>query len=60
MTLVSLARLMRRGGASSALNVDGGGSSTMVVQGEIVNRPSLGYPRAVPSVFLVLRAASAP
>ncbi|HSD49245.1 MAG TPA: phosphodiester glycosidase family protein [Actinomycetota bacterium] len=60
MPLVSLARLMRRIGASSALNVDGGGSSTMVIEGEVVNRPSLGHERAVPSAFLVLPAASAP
>lgn len=58
MTLVSLARLMRRVGASSALNMDGGGSSTMVVGGEVVNRPSLGFERSVPSVFLVLPAAT--
>ncbi|HEU4354452.1 MAG TPA: phosphodiester glycosidase family protein [Actinomycetota bacterium] len=56
MPLVAFARLMRRVGASSALNMDGGGSSTMVVEGEVLNRPSLGYPRAVPSVFLVLSA----
>lgn len=56
MPLVAFARLMRRVGASSALNMDGGGSSTMVVEGAVLNRPSLGYPRAVPSVFLVLPA----
>jgi exopolysaccharide biosynthesis protein len=58
--LVAFARLMRRVGASSALNLDGGGSSTMVVEGEVVNRPSLGYPRAVPSMFLVLGATDGP
>lgn len=59
MPLVAFARLMRRAGASSALNMDGGGSSTMVVEGEVVNRPSLGYERAVPSAFLVLPASMA-
>jgi len=40
MTLPEAARLMRRLGASDALNLDGLGSSTMVVRGEVVNRPS--------------------
>jgi exopolysaccharide biosynthesis protein len=40
MTLAELAALMRRLGATDALNLDGGGSTTMVVQGRIVNRPS--------------------
>lgn len=56
--LVPFARLLRRVGASSAINMDGGGSSTMVVEGEVVNRPSLDHERAVPSVFLVLPPAS--
>lgn len=57
MTLPAFARLMHRAGASSALNLDGGGSSTMVVEGEVVNRPSLGVDRSVPAAFLVLRGA---
>jgi hypothetical protein len=40
MTLPEAARLMRRLGASDALNLDGSGSSTMVIRGEVVNRPS--------------------
>jgi hypothetical protein len=40
MTLPEAARLMRRLGASDALNLDGGGYSTMVIRGEVVNRPS--------------------
>src|SRR5919109_521873 len=40
MDLVQLANLMRRLGAVSALNLDGGGSSTMVVRGKVKNRPS--------------------
>jgi hypothetical protein len=40
MTLTEAARLMRSLGATDALNLDGGGSSTMVVRGEVVNRPS--------------------
>ncbi len=40
--LAELARLMREAGARDALNLDGGGSSTLVVQGRLVNRPTGG------------------
>ena len=40
MTLSEAARLMRSLGARDALNLDGGGSTTMTVRGEVVNRPS--------------------
>jgi exopolysaccharide biosynthesis protein len=40
MTLREAALLMRSLGARDALNLDGGGSTTMVVRGEVVNRPS--------------------
>jgi hypothetical protein len=40
MTLHEAAGLMQSLGARDALNLDGGGSSTMTVLGEVVNRPS--------------------
>jgi len=40
MTLPEAARLMRSLGARDAVNLDGGGSTTMTVRGEVVNRPS--------------------
>ena len=40
MTLVELQRLARRIGLTDALNLDGGGSTTMVIAGSIVNQPS--------------------
>ncbi len=40
MTLREAARLMRSLGARDALNLDGGGSSSMTVRGQVVNRPS--------------------
>jgi exopolysaccharide biosynthesis protein len=40
MTLPELADLFLALGATEALNLDGGGSSVMVVQGRRVNRPS--------------------
>lgn len=53
LRLLDFARLFRRLGAWRALNLDGGGSSTMVVRGKVVNRPAEGL-RAVPSAFLIL------
>jgi hypothetical protein len=40
MTFGEMQRLCDRLGLVSALNLDGGGSTTMVVKGQIVNRPS--------------------
>lgn len=40
MTLVELARELVALGATDALNLDGGGSTTLVVAGAVVNRPS--------------------
>lgn len=40
MTLAELTAFARRLGLVDALNLDGGGSTTMVVRGKIVNRPS--------------------
>ncbi len=40
MTLVELAACMRSVGAWQAMNFDGGGSTTMVINGAVVNAPS--------------------
>jgi hypothetical protein len=40
MSLAELAWLFRRIGAAHAVNLDGGGSTAIVVHGELVNRPS--------------------
>jgi hypothetical protein len=40
VTLPEAARVMRALGARDALNLDGGGSTTMTVRGEVVNLPS--------------------
>jgi len=56
MTLVELAALMRRVGAWQAMNFDGGGSSTMIVQGALVNAPSdTTGERAVGNALLVVK-----
>ncbi|MFN2524686.1 MAG: phosphodiester glycosidase family protein [Actinomycetota bacterium] len=54
MTLQEFAELFASLGADWALNLDGGGSTAMVVNGTLVNRPSSGYERAVSSALLVL------
>ena len=55
MTTRQFAKLFRRLGARWALNLDGGGSTTMFVKGDVVNRPSdSGGERAVSSALLVL------
>lgn len=53
-TLVELARLMRKLGAEAALNLDGGGSSTMVAANRsgvvgVRNSPSDGQERSIPN-----------
>jgi Phosphodiester glycosidase len=56
MTLVELAATMRRLGAWHALNFDGGGSTTMVVRGSVVNVPSDSTgERTVGSALVVVR-----
>ena len=55
MTFTELQGLARRLGQRSALNLDGGGSTTMVVRGAIVNHPSdQTGPRTVSDAILVL------
>ncbi len=57
VSLPKFAAIFRKLGGISALNLDGGGSSTMVVKGEVVNRPSLGHQRLVSTALLVLPGA---
>lgn len=40
MTISELTKLMLELGCASAINLDGGGSTTMVVRGKVVNHPS--------------------
>lgn len=56
MTLYEMAAFMKELGAVNAMNLDGGGSSEMVVNGDIVNSPSDGHERLVGSAFVVLKA----
>ncbi len=47
LTLMELATYFLRLGARDAVNFDGGGSSVMVINGEVVNKPSDGRERPV-------------
>ena len=40
LTLIELANLMKEFGCVNAMNLDGGGSTVMYVQGQVVNRPT--------------------
>ena len=40
MTLGELARMMKSFGCINAMNLDGGGSTVMYVQGKVVNSPA--------------------
>lgn len=58
-TMVELARTLRALGAEDALNLDGGGSSTLVGRGQsgtrkVLNEPSDGAQRRVPDALQVL------
>jgi hypothetical protein len=57
MTPGEFADLFKHLGAKSALNMDGGGSSTMYLRGTVRNVPSDGPERPVATSLLVLRGA---
>jgi len=57
MSLFELAEYMREWGIYQAVNLDGGGSTTMVVRGRVVNRPSDGSERPVANALLVVSSA---
>lgn len=52
-TLTELAQIMTDLGAQTAYNLDGGGSSTMFFDGEVVNRPSNGGERGTSDILYI-------
>jgi exopolysaccharide biosynthesis protein len=46
---------MQKLGAVDAMNLDGGGSTSMALNGRVVNRPSDGRERGVANALLVMR-----
>jgi hypothetical protein len=55
MTLPELAAYLVRQGCQEAMNLDGGGSAEMWIQGEIVNRPCFGNERRIGNGVVLLR-----
>lgn len=55
MTLPELAAYMKREGCEEAITLDGGGSSEMWVEGQIVNRPCFGRERETGNGLAVLK-----
>ncbi len=54
-TMLELAQIMKALGCVNALNLDGGGSTAMVAAGTLLNKPSDGSERAVPSVVAFVK-----
>lgn len=53
VTMTELASIMQDLGAETAYNLDGGGSSTMVFGGEVINQPSNGGERGTSDILYV-------
>lgn len=58
MDLDELAQLMIDLGATTAYNLDGGGSSTMYFAGEVINSPSNGGERATSDILYIAGSGS--
>jgi exopolysaccharide biosynthesis protein len=56
MSIPELADLMKQLGCDQALNLDGGGSSTLWLDGEIMNSPSDGRPRRIANGLVVVES----
>jgi hypothetical protein len=57
MSLEERGKLMIDLGCREAVNMDGGGSTTMVVRGAVMNRPSDGIDRSVSNGWAVVSSA---
>ena len=53
LTLTEFAQLLVKFGVQNAINLDGGGSSALYVDGDVVNSPSDGTERAVGSALIL-------
>jgi uncharacterized protein YigE (DUF2233 family) len=54
LSLWELTNLMAKLGAKSAMNLDGGSSTTLVVDGQVVTKCSAGFPRLVNNALIVV------
>lgn len=55
MSLPELARYMRELGCEDAMNLDGGGSTELWMEGKILNRPCYGHERETATSLIVIR-----
>ena len=53
LTLTEFAQLLVKFGVQNAINLDGGGSSALYTDGDVVNSPSDGQERAVGSALIL-------
>ncbi len=53
LTLKELGRELLKLGVKDAVNLDGGASSEMIIEGKIVNSPSAGRERKLPAGFII-------
>jgi exopolysaccharide biosynthesis protein len=60
VTLDELASLMLKLGCTDAMNLDGGGSTTLVLAGQVLNRPSDGGLRGVANALLLFAPQAEP
>lgn len=58
LSLLELAQFMQELGAVNAMNLDGGGSSEMVLNGQVLNKPSDGRERRVGDALAVIKLAN--
>jgi len=55
MTLDELSNYLLKMGCTDALNLDGGGSSTIWLKGKVMNSPCFGYLRNTATTFVLVR-----
>src|SRR5206468_3810426 len=55
VSLPVAAQMLLKMGVTNAVNLDGGGSSTFVSHGRILNHPSDGRPRPVANAWIVVK-----
>jgi len=53
MPLYELSEILQKLGAKEAINLDGGSSATLVVNGKVINRPSKGRERVVLNAVII-------
>ena len=60
MTFPELAAYMEKLGCQVAMNLDGGGSSTFWVRGQVMNSPCYGHERPMANALVLTRKADPP